>query len=284
VPAYATHSFDQTGLTGLLENVTYSAKISAVVNGTSTPADIAVVVAAHGSADGLPAVGDSTPQSYAYNAFSEGFQTWYAPVLAVNYYGWQTALVVQNIGSGPTDVTVSYSNGESDTKLALAPNASWSMYMAVQSALADNPGNVIAAATITSSAEDIVVMVNESNNYQRAATYTGLSGGGTALFAPMVVKGDGNYQGSITCQNLYNGSNTVTVDFIGSPSAPSHLFTAIGQTHVFYTPNITDLASGFVGAAAITADTGSVACIINRSYDTGTNSVDDLTAYESMVP
>ncbi len=101
VPANAAVSFEQEGLTELVDDQFYSAKITATGN-------VAPIVNIYGQ-------GSADNQLYSYNAFTAGSTVAYAPVIMSNYYGYNTALVIQNIGATDAAVTVEYTNGFSPT-------------------------------------------------------------------------------------------------------------------------------------------------------------------------
>ncbi len=143
VPANASVAFEQEGLTELADNQFYSAKISGTGN-------IAPIVNIYGK-------GTTDNQLYSYNAFTSGSQTAYAPVVMSNYFGYNTALVVQNIGSSSASVTVTYTNGHADT-YTVAPGAAESIFTPGVAGVPS--GNTLYGATVTSN-QDVVVLVNE---------------------------------------------------------------------------------------------------------------------------
>ena len=196
VPAYASVSFDQTGLAGLSANVAYSAKIT----GTGT---LAPVININGP-------GTTGLQLYSYNGFSSGSTTAYAPVIMNNFYGYNSALAVQNLGAADTTVTITYGTGQT-TSVPIAANSSVSLYTPANGV----PVGSLTGAKITSPTQPIVAIVNESNTYNRAASYSGFSTGGTTVVAPIVMKRYYNYNTSVTCQNVGAAATTMTLTYGG---------------------------------------------------------------------
>ncbi len=175
VPASAATSFEQEGLTELANNQFYSAIIKGFVTGTTTPALIAPIVNIYGRST-------ADNQLYSYNAFASGSTTAYAPVIMKNYYGYNTALVVQNIGTVNASVEVRYTNGTLTTH-TIAPGAAASLYTPDVAGLPS--GNTLYGATVSSTnAQPLVVLVNELNGYNRAASYSGFAAGGTEVPRP----------------------------------------------------------------------------------------------------
>lgn len=276
VPAYASVSFEQEGLTGLSNNIPYSAKIT----GTG---DIAPVVNIYGRST-------ADNQLYSYNPIPAGSTTVNAPVVLNDYYDYNSALVIQNIGGSATTVTVMYSSGHSHSQ-SVASNSAWSIYVPTQGPAGLPSGNSggLLSATITSSSQPIIVLVNESNNYNRAASYIGFASGTTEARAPVLEKRYFNYNSSVTCQVISGGPATMTIEYfsggvsLGSTTSPSK---ANGQTHLFYQPQESYLANGFLGSGTITS-AGQIACVVNQDQNEGsqaTTFMDQLFAYEGVAP
>jgi hypothetical protein len=270
----ASASLDQRGLSGVNANIAHSAVIRGFQAGTSAPAAVAAIV-----------VINSNNQLFSYTAFANGGTTWYTPANMVHYYGWNSALVIQNVGTAATSVTVTYSTGESQTKASLAANSSWSIYLPAQSPLGNHPAseNVLAGATITSTSQPIVVQVNESNSQNRAATYTGLLGGGTAVYGPLVSYQASGYDASITCQNLGTLTTDMTLEYVGVKTITK---TGIlpGNINVWVT-QMDGLTLGFQGAVVVTSTNSQpIGCIINMANNGASNGLDTLAAYETKSP
>jgi hypothetical protein len=116
VAANASASFEMEGLAQLSDNVVYSAKIIGTGN-------IAPIVTIYGE-------GPASEQMYSYNPFTGGSTTVYTPVIMNNFYGYNTSLSVQNIGSASTDITVTYGTGQVQNA-TLSPNQSIEFYTPV---------------------------------------------------------------------------------------------------------------------------------------------------------
>jgi hypothetical protein len=286
VPAYASASFEQEGLTELVTNQPYSAKISAT-------GDIAPVVTVYG-------LGSANEQLYSYNPFPSGATTMYAPVVMNNYFGYNSALVIQNMGNVTTHVKVDYSTGHSQEQ-DVAAGASWSIYVPVQgpSGIPSGNSNGLFSAVVTStgtggdSAQNIAVLVNESNSYNRAASFIGSAGGSSEVRAPALEKRYFNYNSSVTCQMISGGPATMTIEYfdasgsLGTVVSPS---IGNGKTHLFYQPNDmpggTALPNDWLGSAKITSS-GQISCVVNQDMNEGTfatTSMDQLFAYEGIAP
>lgn len=279
VPAYSSVSFEQEGLGALSDNVPYSAVVTAT-------GDVAAIVNIYGRSS-------VDNQLFSYNAFSSGNTTFFAPVIMNNYYGYNTALVVQNIGSSTTHITVSYATGETQAQ-DLAANSAATFYTPA-SGIPSGNGPGINSATVTSTsagsgAQPIVVLVNESNSYNRAASYNGFPSGGTEVRAPALEKRYYNYNSSMTCQVVSGGPATMTIEYfgaggtsLGTTTSPSK---ATGETYVFYVPNESYIPDGWLGSAKVTS-TADIVCVVNQDMNESPQSttvMDQLYSYNGIIP
>ncbi|KPL19010.1 MAG: hypothetical protein AMJ93_13345, partial [Anaerolineae bacterium SM23_84] len=115
VPPNASRSFDQQGLAGMTSGVAYSAKIEA----TGKVAAVANIYGGTGTS--------VANQLYSYNQVDSGSTVAYAPVIMNAYYGYNTSLVIQNMGTADTNYTVTYGTGQTQTG-TIAAGASATLY------------------------------------------------------------------------------------------------------------------------------------------------------------
>ncbi len=265
VAPYAAVVFDQSGQAALQDNVAYSAKISA-------DGDIAVIVNIYGE-------GGVEDQLYSYNPFASGATTAYAPVIMKNYYGYNTALTVQNMGSTTTTVTVTYGTGVTETA-SIAANASHLFYTPA-SPLSDG---TLTGATVQSDGQPIVLLVNESTSMNRAASYSGFATGSTTVRAPIVMRRYYNYNTSITCQNVGTVTTTMTIAYGGISGTEEVADVAPGGTALFYQPASTLISDNFIGSATITASQP-IICVVNEDMNEApyvNQKMDQLYAYNAI--
>jgi hypothetical protein len=268
VPANAAVSFSQEGLAGLVTNQFYSAKISGTGN-------IAPIVNIYGK-------GTVDNQLYSYNAFKSGSLVAYAPIIMNKYYTYDTSLVVQNIGDAAAAVTVTYIEGTVDN-YTIQPGAAESIY--TPSILP--AGNTLYGATVESD-QPIVVLVNQSNANNRAASYTGFAGGSGEMRAPIVMKNYYTYDSSVVCQNIGGAATTMTIEYAGIATTTTSPSIAAGQVHQFYQPNdpaLAGVAPNWISSATVTAG-GTIICVVNQDNIPSLAGVvhDQLYSYEGIAP
>ncbi len=234
------------------------------------------VIEATGPVAAMVNVWNSVGQQYAYNGFTSGSEVAYAPVLMKNYYGFNTALTVQNVGDDAVDVTVTYSNGVVKT-VNIPAKASHLFYTPNETGI---PGGWLGAAKIEAPGGNIVALINESDPNNRAASYTGFSAGGLKANAPIVLKKYYGYSTSVTCQNLSNAQATITATY--SNGVTESKTAAAGSTALFYQPNTPGLSNGFNGSAVFESDQP-IVCVVNENQVENTTKKDFLLTYEAIV-
>lgn len=268
VPASASVVFDQVGLSQLVANKPYSGKIIATGN-------VAPIVNYYG--------GPGNVQLYTYNPFVSGATEAYVPALYNNYYGYNTEMRVQNVGSGTANVTITYSNGQT-ANVTIQQNSGKSFY--TPSILP--AGNVLYSAVISSD-QPIVVVVNESNAGNQAATYNGLMSGSSTVNVPAVMKNYYGYNTDVTCMNMGSANTDVTITYKILGVAGTYQTTktgiAAGRLVNFYTPTDAALASATTTnkkISAVVTSTGAqpISCIVNESHST--NPGDVLYSYNAF--
>jgi hypothetical protein len=266
VPGYASANFEQAGLTELATNTPYSAKITATNS-------VAPIVNIYG-------LGSVNYQLYSYNPFSTGALKFYAPVIMNSYYGNNTAIAVQNVGTSSANVTITYATGQTWSG-SIATNSSASRLTSADGV----PTNTLTGATIESTnGQPIVVVVNESNNYNRAASYSAFSSGSTTARAPIVMKRYYTYNTSVVCQNIGTASATMTIRYGGVAGSVVSGSIPVGSTHQFYQPTDSLISNGFIGSATITSGQPLV-CIVNEDANEspqGTQMKDFQYSYDAI--
>jgi hypothetical protein len=270
VPAFSSVSFDQSGNTGLNNNIAYSA----VIQGTG---NVAAVVNIYG--------GSGNQQLYSYNPFASGATTFYAPIIMNNYYGYNSALTVQNIDSStPANVTVTYSNGAVESQ-SISPRSSHVFLNFLTPGL--TAGNTLYSAKLVSNGSHIVATVNQSNALNRAATYNGVQSGSTTVNAPIVLRSYYGYDSSVTCQNIGTLPTNISIAYASGQNGT--IGTNVPASGTASLVQLFDSALGGVGgnyisSATITASQP-IVCVVNQDQIVGagaTTSKDVLQSYNAI--
>jgi hypothetical protein len=154
-----------------------------------------------------------------YDGLSAGASPFYLPAVMYNFYGWYDIISVQNVGSGPTDVTVSIvcDNGTTGTlqKTGLAQYASvnFDLYATPPSGWTGST-SCNGSAQVTTTGQPVVAIDNEraptAGNMQ---SYNGVSTGATKLYASVLFNQYYGWFSSINILKIDAGTTTVTVTY-----------------------------------------------------------------------
>ena len=226
----------------------------------------------------------SADQQNSFNGFASGAKTVYIPSVMDAFYGFTTAIQVQNIGSNAADITITYSDGIVKTAKGVQPKQSTFFYLWTEGHAARFNGS----ATVTSS-EDIVAIANVSDGAQSSA-YNGFGGGGTQFVLPSVLKDFYEYSSSITIQNVSGGNVDCAVTYDDGKPAIAAIGTLTGmkpgESAVLVNRNESH-ASKYQGSATVVC-TGDVVAIVNQgpdpNYASKYTGFDASVAYNGMTP
>jgi len=232
-------------------------------------------ILADGPVAGIVNIWSSGGEQYAYDAIPSGSTKIYAPVLMKSYYGFNTALTIQNTENATGLITVTYSSGLVVTK-TLPAYGSVLLYTPNEPL----PSGWIGSAKIESDVQ-VIALVNESGNQKRAGSYTGFSNATNTAFAPIVLKNYYGFSTSITCQNVGDSSTNIQITYSNGYTSTVSSVPPNG-TVLFYQPNVAGLPNGFNGSATITSSSSPIACIVNQNKVNDPSSADWLLVYSAF--
>lgn len=223
---------------------------------------------------------EASLQQQTYEGFSTTASgpTLYAPVLMRGFYGFDTSVQVQNVGSGSTSVTIHYSNGASDTQTVAAGEG----YLFTQGNEGDLPTNWIGSAYLTSTAENIVAVVNQQNTTTgKAASYNAFAGGATSYVGPNVMKDFYEFNTSVQVQNISATATTCRATF--SPGATYQDSPTLAQyeTYLFTQGNNAALSDGWIGSVELACGGQTFVAIVNQDGASGMG--DNAMAYNALA-
>lgn len=201
--------------------------------------------------------GISLGAEQTYSGAVAGSMDLYCPGLYDQFVGiWISSLNIQNIGGADANVTIDYSDGQSQN-VVIAPNASYlGVYMngthdGFFSAHVSGDQNLVAVANATSGAS--------SQTYECAAA------GATELRTPITMKWFiGEYNTGVQVQNIGATAADITITYEGGCTETQNA--AAGGVVIFYTPGNLCLADGYIGAAQITSANDLVG-IVNQNNE-----------------
>jgi len=192
----------------------------------------------------------------SYNGFTKGTDRIFVPALYKNYYGFVSSLTIQNIGSGSSNITVTYSNGVTDS-FTLGPGLSKELYTPNYASLpSGNLSGVFSARIDATTGSEIVAIVNvEDKNKGSLASYNGSSEIGTKIGCPVVLKSFYRWFSAETVQNVGNNPTNITVTYSSGQS----------RTFANVPPNGTINVIELTNAGSVLPDGSSVSAIFESS-------------------
>jgi hypothetical protein len=228
-------------------------------------------------------LGDGGAFGASYSGFTGGSTEVSLPLLMKENSGFNTWFNVQNAGSSATNVSVTYSDGVTNSCTNLAPGAACTLEQADEG----HASGWVGSGTVTAG-EPVVVSVMEVGPTTLFA-YSGFTGGSPDVVMPLVNANNSGYFTGIQIQNMGPSSTNVTVSYTpglaGSPCLETQTIPS-GDSRTFALTAFS--ASGvcgdqrFIGAAEVTANSANadLVAIVNQ-LNTGANKG---AAYEGFDP
>jgi hypothetical protein len=194
------------------------------------------------------------------------------PLVYKNAAEWASGVQVQNAGSLPTTVTLSYARLDGAGNLAadratVPPGAAVTFY---QGANAELPDGHVGPATVTSlDGQPLVAVVNAvKQGAGMAMAYDAVGIGGPSLHLPVVYREFSGWNSGVQLQNLGEAATSVTLTFYhedGREAASVVRTLERGGTSTVYLPELPELPSGFTGSATATSQSGEpLAATVNQ--------------------
>ncbi len=189
-----------------------------------------------------------------YNAVTGGATQAVVPALYKNYYNFVSSLTVQNLGSADAAVTITYSNGTTDTA-TLAPKQASEFYQPNNASLPSGNTAGVFSAKIDAD-QPIVATVNiEDKNKGLLASYNGATNVTGTVLCPVVMKDFYGWFSAQTVQNVGTEATDITVTY---SNGMTRAFTNVGPNE---TINVIELAT----AGSILPATSSLSASITSS-------------------
>lgn len=265
VPSLASVNWGLKDLTALNINVPYSAKVTAAGN-----------IVAMTNYYGWGAI---APQLYSYNGFSHGDTKFYLPSITNFYYGWRSSINIQNVSSVLANVNITYSNGTTKD-YAIQPNSGQLIYIPVEGLPSGTQG--LLGATVTSD-QNVAVVVNQSNDHNRGASYTAISSPTKKVAVPLLMNKYYNESSALTCQNVGTEATVMTATFsdMGTPLTsgsipPNGIWSVYLPTPEFAFP------IKYLGSAVITASQN-IACVVQSNFEDAPYNTMEMDAHKAYT-
>lgn len=254
IPAKSSFSFDQAAVPSALPNgfigsatITSSQPVVAVFNSYSLTGGLS-------SASGTRA----------------GATKVYLPFVANNYYGWITAILVQNVDTATASVRVTTSSGHVATA-DIPPGANKLFYQGnLPTGLpAGWQGSAVVEST---NGKNVAVIVNTSDGLGQLSSYNGFTSAQSTKFInlPGIYNNYYGWNTAFLVQNIdASASAPITIQYLSGGAVVKTVTDTLapGQAKLHYQPNA-GLPSGFNGSVKITSSGGNIVAMVNEANPT----------------
>jgi len=241
-------------------------------------------------------------QIHAYNGATTGSNTLYAPYVLRNYYGYQTGMMVQNVGTTSTSFKITFTFNGVDYVYQhpsnLAPGAVTDLYLPNVTELApvdglpvqNRFGKAVIEATNTAgtlnSAGELAGNVNQDNRggagipEERAgqgATYGAFlsTGGSNTVYISKWMRNAGLFSSGFNISNFSGTNGTCDITFVADADANmTNVSIPANSFKSFYGPDVPNLDDGYDSGVVIDC-TVDVFVITNASANPGSGKYGD---------
>lgn len=203
----------------------------------------------------------------SYRGFAGGAATVRAPLILKDYFGWATAMQVQNLADQPATVTVTYRGenlaGSWQESAVLPP------FSAATFDQAPLPPGALASAVVQSDAgQPLAVVVNERKLATLQATaYEGIAAGAPRLSVPLVFRQYAGWSTGVQAQNLGDAPTAVRLTLQSNRGGYVQEAAAIapGGTATFNQAEAAGLPDDLLGSGVLEAAGGAdLAAVVNE--------------------
>jgi hypothetical protein len=184
-----------------------------------------------------------TAGTASYNAFTSGSSTLYVPALYKNYFGFGSALTLQNVSGTTAAGKITYGNGAS-TNFSLAPNASQEFYQPANGALPSGNSAGVFSAKVTTTSGSVVGIVSLSQISGAVgafASYTVPGAASAQVNIPNVLSDYFGYFSAVTVQNTGATATNITIKYATGQSRIFNNVPANGTVNIIHLNNTGDV-------------------------------------------
>ncbi|HLH23546.1 MAG TPA: hypothetical protein VK066_13575 [Chloroflexota bacterium] len=209
------------------------------------------------------------PKAASYNGPAAPATRQYLPVVLRGYEGWSSTLVVQNPNGVPVSGSIDLFNrdGSAQASQSFALPAYGKAVYPVAS-FDGMPARFVGSGVVNAN-QPVAVLVHEDRADMDRMAYTAQPGGGTTLYAPLVIKDLNNWDTIVHVQNVDGAPAQVEIAYY-SANGGQHTWTDTATIPPLGSQSFSQfqhpqLPSGFVGSAVIRATNGSqIVAVVNE--------------------
>lgn len=176
----------------------------------------------------------------SYSGFTSGSSTLYPPALYNSYYGFRSALTIQNVGTGNAIGTITYSNGQT-VPFNLVAGAAQEYYQPANTALPSGNSNGVFAAKVEATQGSVVGLVSLSSATGGPfASYNVPSSATASANIPNLLSDYYGYFSAVTVQNAGTTSCNITLTYANNSTRTINSVPAGGTANFIHLDNAGD--------------------------------------------
>ena len=178
----------------------------------------------------------------SYSGFTTGSSTLYPPALYNSYFGFRSALTLQNVSTSQNAIgTITYSNGET-VNFNLSPGAAAEYFQPANTNLPSGNTNGIFSAEVTTTQGSIVGLVSLSSATGGPfASYNVPSAATSTVNIPNLLSDYYGYFSAVTVQNTGASACNMTITYADSSSKTINNVPAGGTANFIHLDNAGDV-------------------------------------------
>jgi hypothetical protein len=218
----------------------------------------------------------STPASgtASYSAYTSGSAELYAPSLSNNYYGFGSALTIQNVGTGNAAGTITYSDGTVDT-FDLAEGAARSYYQPANAALPSGNVNGVFGAKVVATSGEVVGLVSASIMNGSKGDYASYNAPSVAASSVSIPSVTSDYYGLFSAVTVQNTDDALATDVtITYADGSFRTFTGVAAgdvVNILHLNNTGDILANRTATSAVVTSSNGVNLVAVIQQNTASN-------------
>lgn len=209
----------------------------------------------------------------SYSGFNGGSSSLFAPALYKQYYGFASALTIQNVGTGNAVGTVTYSNGTVDN-FNLVEGAAKEFYQPANANLPSGNTAGVFAAKIEATSGEVVGLVSLSipaGTNGDFASYNVPDVASTSVSIPNINSDYYGFFSAVTVQNTGDTATDVTITYANGTSREFSNVAAGGVVNILHLNNAGDILPNQTSTSATVTAANPLVAVIQHNTASGVN-------------
>lgn len=207
----------------------------------------------------------------SYSGFTGGSSSLYPPALYNNYFGFRSALTIQNVGTSNAIGTITYTNG-TPVNFNLAPGAAQEYFQPNNASLPSGNSAGVFSAKVTTTQGSVVGLVSLSSATGGPfASYNVPSAASTTVNIPNLLSDYYGYFSAVTVQNAGTTATNVTINYANGQTRSMGNVPAGGTINIIHLDNAGDVLPFRTSTSATVTSSNSNPLVAVIQHNTSPN-------------